>query len=139
MAGGPGIAPAARRKAMSPSRRKTWWGVVTALGAVGLLGVLFYSGVLPGFRTPEPGKPLCWVSPKNPNYIKEAPGQDPEGHELVPVYPTPAGGAKARRSGGGAFPGGAPGQVLALSHAPGNCQGCPRQMPEVRHGPGADP
>jgi RND family efflux transporter MFP subunit len=33
-------------------------------------------------------KALCYVSPKNPNYITAAPGKDSEGNELVPVYPT---------------------------------------------------
>ncbi len=49
------------------------------------------SGVLPVGQGKQEKKALCWVSPQNPNYIKEAPGKDPEGHELVPVYPTPSG------------------------------------------------
>jgi len=37
-------------------------------------------------------KPLCYISPKDPNFIKAAPGKDPQGNELVPVYATPAAG-----------------------------------------------
>jgi Cu(I)/Ag(I) efflux system membrane fusion protein/cobalt-zinc-cadmium efflux system membrane fusion protein len=73
---------------MSPARRgKVWWGLGTVL-ILGVLAVAYVSGVLPGFKAKETRKPLCWVSPKDPGYIKEAPGKDPEGHELVPVYPT---------------------------------------------------
>jgi RND family efflux transporter MFP subunit len=69
------------------SRRKTWWGLAAIL-ALGILGVIYLSGVLPLPHGQKEKKPLCWVSPQNPNYIKEAPGKDPEGNELVPVYPT---------------------------------------------------
>ena len=57
-----------------------------------ILAGLYFAGVvaLPWGQS-EP-KPLCYVSPKNPNFIKETPGQDPEGNTLVPVYPTPAAG-----------------------------------------------
>ncbi len=40
-------------------------------------------------------KAICWISPKNPDYIQFHPGKDPEGHELVPVYPVGAPGAAA--------------------------------------------
>ncbi len=73
---------------MTPaSRRKNWWGLGLVLTVVILAG-LYFSGLVPlpfGKATP---KPLCYVSPKNPNFIKEAPGKDPEGHDLVPVYAT---------------------------------------------------
>ena len=77
---------------MTPaSRRKTWWGLGLILILV-LLGVIYFSGLVPlPFGQPKP-KALCYVSPKNPNFIKEAPGKDPEGNELVPVYATPAAG-----------------------------------------------
>jgi RND family efflux transporter MFP subunit len=87
-------------------RAKIWWGlgVIVALGVV---VIAYVSGVLPLGR--EEKKALCWVSPKNPNYIKAAPGKDQEGNKLVPVYPTapgakpsgpavmPASGAKKER------------------------------------------
>jgi Cu(I)/Ag(I) efflux system membrane fusion protein/cobalt-zinc-cadmium efflux system membrane fusion protein len=50
--------------------------------------VLYLSGILTIPLGKEKPKALCYVSPKNPSYIKEAPGKDPEGNELVPVYPT---------------------------------------------------
>jgi len=77
---------------MTPaSRGKTWWGLGLALVLV-ILGGLYFSGLAPlPFGQPKP-KPLCYVSPKNPNFIKEAPGKDPEGNELVPVFATPAAG-----------------------------------------------
>ena len=74
----------------STRRGKVWWslGVFVALA---VLIIAYASGVLPIGKAKEERTALCWVSPQNPNYIKEAPGKDPEGHELVPVYPTPAG------------------------------------------------
>lgn len=75
---------------MTPAaRRKTGWGM--GLGVIVVLGILaglFFSGVIPWPAGKAKPKALCYVSPNNPNYIKEAPGKDPEGHELVPVYPT---------------------------------------------------
>lgn len=76
---------------MSPARRgKVWW-TLGALVALAVLIIAYASGSLPVGKAKEEKKALCWVSPKNPNYIKETPGKDPEGNELVPVYPTPAG------------------------------------------------
>jgi len=72
---------------------KVLWG----LGMLVLAALVFsyFSGVLPWGGGKAEKKALCWVSPKNPNYIKEAPGKDQEGNELVPVYPTPSGAGKA--------------------------------------------
>ncbi|MFZ0052215.1 MAG: efflux RND transporter periplasmic adaptor subunit, partial [Desulfobaccales bacterium] len=72
---------------------KVWWG----LGILVLAALIFsyFSGALPWGRGQAEKKPLCWVSPKNPNYIKEAPGMDQEGNALVPVYPTAAGAKPA--------------------------------------------
>ena len=76
---------------MSPARRgKVWWSL-GAFVALAVLIIAYFSGVLPVGKAKEEKKALCWVSPQNPSYIKEAPGKDPEGHELVPVYATPAG------------------------------------------------
>jgi len=71
---------------------KVWWG----LGILVLAALIFsyFSGALPWGRGQAEKKALCWVSPKNPNYIKEAPGKDPEGNDLVPIYPTPSGETK---------------------------------------------
>ena len=77
---------------MTPaSRRKTWWGLGLVL-VLGILGVLYLSGVLHLNLGKAKPKALCYVSPKNPNYIKAAPGKDPEGNELAPVFATPAAG-----------------------------------------------
>jgi Cu(I)/Ag(I) efflux system membrane fusion protein/cobalt-zinc-cadmium efflux system membrane fusion protein len=81
---------------MNRERRYLWRGL--ALGLI--LSLLALGGLyLAGFHlmrhepTPtakeEPTpKPLCYVSPKNPDYIRFEPGQDPEGAPLLPVYPT---------------------------------------------------
>jgi RND family efflux transporter MFP subunit len=77
---------------MTPvSRGKTWWGLGLVL-VLGLVAVLYLSGVLHLNLGAAKPKALCYVSPKNPNFIKEVPGKDPEGNALVPVYPTPASG-----------------------------------------------
>jgi RND family efflux transporter MFP subunit len=77
---------------MTPAtRRKTWWGLGLVL-VLGILGLGYFSGVL-HFGKAKP-QALCYVSPKNPNYIKEVPGKDPEGNELVPVYATPSSGQR---------------------------------------------
>jgi Cu(I)/Ag(I) efflux system membrane fusion protein/cobalt-zinc-cadmium efflux system membrane fusion protein len=85
---------------MSPARRGKGWLILGACAALAVLIIAYVFGVLPVGKAKDEKKALCWVSPKNPNYIKEAPGKDPEGHELVPVYPTgpgekPAGPAVA--------------------------------------------
>jgi RND family efflux transporter MFP subunit len=77
---------------MTPaSRGKTWWGLGLALVLV-ILGGLYFSGVVSLPFGPKKPQALCYVSPKNPNFIKAAPGKDPEGNALVPVYATPASG-----------------------------------------------
>jgi RND family efflux transporter MFP subunit len=74
-------------------RSKVWGGLGLVLGLVlVVLGGLYLLGIVSLPFGQEKPKPLCYVSPKNPNFIKAAPGQDPEGHELVPVYPTPPSG-----------------------------------------------
>lgn len=73
---------------MTPaSRGKGWWGLGLVI-VLGILGVLYLSGVMHLNLGKTKPQALCYVSPKNPSYIKEAPGKDPEGNELVPVYPT---------------------------------------------------
>jgi RND family efflux transporter MFP subunit len=77
---------------MTPaSRGQAWWGLGLLLVLVILAG-LYFSGVVTLPFGPKKPQALCYVSPKNPNFIKAAPGQDPEGNALVPVYATPASG-----------------------------------------------
>jgi RND family efflux transporter MFP subunit len=79
---------------MTPARRgKVWSGLGLVLGlALVVLGGLYFLGIVSLPFGPGKPEPLCYVSPNNPNFIKAAPGRDPEGHELVPVYPTPPSG-----------------------------------------------
>jgi len=75
---------------MTPAARgkSGWfWGLAVVL-SLAILGGLYLSGHLPLPFGQEKPKALCYVSPNNPNYIKEGPGKDPEGNSLVPVYPT---------------------------------------------------
>ena len=77
---------------MTPaSRGQAWWGLGLLLVLVILAG-LYFSGVVTLPFGPKKPQALCYVSPKNPNFIKAAPGLDPEGNALVPVYATPASG-----------------------------------------------
>ncbi|MDO9533015.1 MAG: efflux RND transporter periplasmic adaptor subunit [Deltaproteobacteria bacterium] len=80
---------------MTPaSRGKAWWGLGLVL-VLAIVGGLYLTGVLHLNLGQAKPKALCYVSPKNPNFIKEAPGKDPEGNELVPVYATPTGAQKS--------------------------------------------
>ncbi len=82
---------------MSPSRRRLL-GSLVAVALLVVLAVLYVKGVLPlpqAWQLQPASKPLCYVSPKDPTYIKPEPGKDPEGHELVPVYPTQPGAKPA--------------------------------------------
>ncbi|MGO9620950.1 MAG: efflux RND transporter periplasmic adaptor subunit [Desulfobaccales bacterium] len=81
---------------------KVWWGLVVLVLAT--LVFSYFSGVLPWGRGQAEKKALCWVSPKNPNYVKEGPGKDQEGNDLVPVYPTVAGAKPAGPAVGAAPP-----------------------------------
>ncbi len=66
---------------MTPaSRGKGWWGLGLVL-ILGILGVLYLTGVVQLNLGAAKPKALCYVSPKNPNFIKEAPGKDPEGND----------------------------------------------------------
>jgi RND family efflux transporter MFP subunit len=79
---------------MTPARPgKVWGGLGLLLGlALVVLGGLYLLGIVSLPFGQEKPKPLCYVSPKDPNFIKAAPGQDPQGNALVPVYPTPPAG-----------------------------------------------
>ncbi len=82
---------------MKPStRRALWWGL--ALGIILSLGVfagLYQAGYHLMRHTAPPAakvdkKAICWVSPKNPDFIRDQPGKDPEGNDLIPVYASQA-------------------------------------------------
>ncbi len=82
---------------MKPStRRALWWGL--ALGIILSLGVfagLYQAGYHLMRHTAPPAakvdkKAICWVSPKNPDFIRDQPGKDPEGNDLLPVYASQA-------------------------------------------------
>jgi Cu(I)/Ag(I) efflux system membrane fusion protein/cobalt-zinc-cadmium efflux system membrane fusion protein len=66
-----------------------------ALGGLYLAGFHFMRmpGAPPPAAVQAGKKPLCWVSPKNPEFVKFEAGKDPEGNELLPVYPTKPGAA----------------------------------------------
>ncbi len=80
---------------MSPSPQRYLLGglVLGVLLALGAYGVLYLAGFQVMRHEPalapseKEKKPLCYVSPANPDYIRFEPGKDPKGHELVPVYP----------------------------------------------------
>ena len=92
---------------MRTGRRNLWWGLLIGLGlcVLGLAGLY-----LAGYRlmrhaaaptavpTQAEHKPLCYVSPTNPEYISPSPGQDKQGKELVPVYPSEPGATVSGRT-----------------------------------------
>ena len=80
---------------MNRDRRYLWRGLalglilsLLALGGLYLAGFhLMRQGLAPAAKEEQTPKPLCYVSPKNPDYIRLEPGQDAEGNPLVAVYP----------------------------------------------------
>jgi RND family efflux transporter MFP subunit len=129
------------------SGRKTWWGV--GLGAIltlGILAGLYLAGMLPLPQGQIDKKAICWVSPKNPDYIRQVPGKDPEGHDLVPVYPmTPPAKAPAVPAPAAAPAPAAPaqGKILyyhcpmhpeIMSDKPGTCPKCGMTLTPVYAG-----
>lgn len=81
----------------SPRRYLVWGLVLGVLLCLLAAGVLYLSGYhllnvaqLAPSPAAGPGaaKPLCYVSPKDPSYVRFSPGKDAQGDELVPVYPT---------------------------------------------------
>ncbi|MCL4502298.1 MAG: efflux RND transporter periplasmic adaptor subunit [Deltaproteobacteria bacterium] len=86
---------------MSSPRRNLWRGVILGIilcflgyGGLRLAGYhLMRQEMAPASMTgPQTGvKPLCYVSPTDPEFIRPEPGKDPQGRDLVPVYPAPAG------------------------------------------------
>ena len=86
---------------MIPSPRRSLFrglglGIVLCLlvlGGLYLAGYHFMYMGPAGAPAKVEKKAICWISPKNPDYIQFKPGKDPQGHELVPVYPMGAPGA----------------------------------------------
>jgi len=116
---------------MTPaSRRTAWWGLGLVLVLV-ILGGIYFAGLAPLPSGQAKPKALCYVSPKDPNFIKEAPGKDPEGNDLVPVYATPASGPPAA-----AGPGVAP---AAKPEAKTKLWRCPMHPEIVKDAPGKCP
>ncbi|MFW6122600.1 MAG: efflux RND transporter periplasmic adaptor subunit [Thermodesulfobacteriota bacterium] len=82
------------------SRRNLWWGLLIGLGlcVLGLAGLYLagyrlmrHAAAPPAVPTQAERKPLCYVSPTDPDYIRFRPGEDDQGKDLVPVYPTKPG------------------------------------------------
>ena len=91
----------------SGARRSLWWGLLIALG----LCLLALAGLyLAGYRimrhaaaptgppTQAERKPLCYVSPTDPSFIRFSPGADEQGKALVPVYPLQPGAPVSGRT-----------------------------------------
>lgn len=83
---------------MRPTSYRTLLGgvLVGLLLALSAALLLYYQGyrVLRHAAAPEPRQILCYKSPVDPSFMSDQPGQDPQGHELIPVYAeTPAAGA----------------------------------------------
>jgi membrane fusion protein, copper/silver efflux system len=70
--------------------------------ACGAAGVLYWQGfrLAPAATAPvaTEHRILCYKSPTDPAYMSDKPGQDPQGHELIPVYAdeSPAAAAAAK-------------------------------------------
>lgn len=77
-------------------------GVALGLGlALAALGVMYMRGyhfmrhaAAPEAPAPGPARPLCYVSPADPGFIRFQPGKDEQGRELVPVFPVQPGAPK---------------------------------------------
>jgi len=81
---------------MIPSpRRYLVWGLalgivlsLVGLAALHLAGYHFmHMAQSPGPTPPAPGKPLCYASPTDRNFVRFQPGKDEKGQELIPIYP----------------------------------------------------
>lgn len=90
----------------SSSRHLLWGGLVLGLGlALAILGGLYLAGYRLMRHQPQAPaaasgerKPLCYVSPSDPGYVRFEPGKDDKGQELLAVYPTQPGTAAAGRT-----------------------------------------
>jgi Cu(I)/Ag(I) efflux system membrane fusion protein/cobalt-zinc-cadmium efflux system membrane fusion protein len=66
-------------------------GIILSLG---VLAGLHFAGFhfmrmarAPGPGAPAAGKPLCYVSPTDSNFVRFQPGKDEKGQDLIPIYP----------------------------------------------------
>jgi len=89
---------------MRPSpARSLLGGIILGVAVVAVaVGVLYFQGYRFMYHPPSPApaagqKILCYVSPTDPGYIRQEPGKDPQGQDLVPVY-VPADAAPAAPS-----------------------------------------
>ena len=60
--------------------------IVGTLFGAGAMSLLQSSNTDTIDKTPEAKKPLYWVAPMDPTYIRNEPGKSPMGMDLVPVY-----------------------------------------------------
>jgi Cu(I)/Ag(I) efflux system membrane fusion protein/cobalt-zinc-cadmium efflux system membrane fusion protein len=88
------------------SRSTLWWGLVLGLVlALAALGGLYLAGYRLMRHLPEDSatssrerKPLCYVSPTDPGFVRLEPGKDEKGQDLLPVYPTQPGASPSGRT-----------------------------------------
>jgi len=89
------------------SRRNLWWGLLIGLGLclLALAGlyltgyrIMRHAAAPPAPQTQAERKPLCYVSPTDSSYVRFSPGEDKQGQNLVPVYPTQPGAPVSGRT-----------------------------------------
>jgi len=89
------------------TRRNLWWGLLIGIGlcllalaGLYLIGyrVMRHAVAPPAIQTEAERKPLCYVSPADPSYVRFSPGKDEQGKELVPVFPTQPGAPTTGRT-----------------------------------------
>ncbi len=77
-----------------PSRTYLVGGLILGLALAMVVFAYFH---LAGYRLMAPAGPaakgekkiICWVSPTDPKFIRQEPGKDPQGKDLVPMYGEP--------------------------------------------------
>ena len=124
-------------KQMSPaSRGKGWWGLgLPGPGHPGVIAMFPASCPCPRPAKAE-GPVLCLA--QEPQLHQGGPGQGPRRQRTGAGLSHPGRGQPPPRPRGGPHrQAEAQDQVLALPHASGNRPGQARQMPHLRHGPGA--
>lgn len=71
---------------------------LAVFGALRLKGYHFMAPHAPAPTPPTAAKPLCYVSPADPGYIRFEPGKDDQGRELVPIFPVAPGAAPSPKA-----------------------------------------
>ncbi len=124
---------------MTPaSRGKAWWGLGLVLVLVILGGLYFVRRSAPAPAASQSRKPSVMSRPRTPISSRRPPAKTPKATNWCrSMPPRPQGPPPPAARGGPHRQAGRQNQVLALPHASGNRPGSPRQMPHVRHGPGA--